>query len=285
MKLTERIRKVDQMGITLLAVFVSTVLSFGVFISYIYQGLTDISIRNADDYYGGYINSNGDGSLLMDILIVVLFATVLVTVVLALKKRQSRYLLFAIIIFLVSTPISQSYTICLANLVICIFGFVYLKRDEQDSQHGPNKAYLMTVVCTLYFLDAISCVVFLTNYVVNIIPKSASPDLSSNLSFKGDVPDWAYWGIEPPNTSVSTFDLIISVIPFILILIAVVCMFCAIRGRGRNRSRLGAAAFLLYLLYVMILYGELYSFIFAMAMPEALLSIYILIHREPLEEK
>ena len=282
MKLTERIRNYNQLEITLLAVFVSTLLSLGIVLSYIYQGFTGIYSNDSDEYYGAY-GANVDGSFPMDMLITVLLTAVLVTIALTIKKKQSRFLLLAIIFSIILIPISQSSIGYTLGVIICIFGFVYMKREERNPYYQPKKTYIETVAFSLYVLDAIFYGIPLVGYLIDVIPSSAAPDLSG--SFKGDAPDWVFWGLESGNPGVNIFDLIIGIAPFILFLTAAVFMYRAIRGRGYKWCRLAAASFLLYPFIFLSQYGEMGSFVLLFFMPEALLSIYLLFRRAPRMEE
>jgi hypothetical protein len=284
MKFTERIRSYNQLEITLLAVFVSTILSIGFSVWYIYWGLADIYTRNADEYYGGYIGPDGDGSFLMDVLLTVLLFAVLVVISLAIKKKQSRFLLMAMILLLIQIPLSQPSLSYVSSVFVCGFGYFYMKKEERDAQYQTKKSYLLTVIFYLYIIDAILCGGFLAGYLINVIPNMGTGDLSTNLPFQEDTPDWVSWGIGSTNTVFNIFDLIISIVPFILMITAVVFVYRGIRRRGHISSKLGAAAFLLYVLILELPYGEVDSLILALFLPEALLSLYLLIRREPRDE-
>lgn len=274
MKLMDRIRGFDQLQITLLAVLVSATISLGILAFYIYQGLTSDYFGYSDDYFEG--DPASYGNLVFDILAMVLIAAVIILISLAIKKRQSRFLLIAVIFMIISLYLSQSSYGFISSVIICSIAYYYLKKEERDTLYQQSKTYLVKVVFSVYIMDVIAYSIPFAVYLFDTTLSMNTIDLTS-YEFDGDVPDWMLWGAESTNAGINIFAFALYAIPFILVLIAAVFMYRAIRGQGNNSSKLGAALFLLYPLSSAILSGDLYSFFLALSSPEILLSIYILL--------
>lgn len=278
MKFKERIRSCDQLQITILTVLVSAVISLGILAFYIYQGLTSDYFGYSDDYFEGVPASYGN--LVFDILAAVFMAVVVFLIALAITKRQSRFLLAAVIFILTSIFLLQASYSFLSSVVICSFGYYYLKKEERDPNYQQSKRYLLKTAFSVYILDIIFYTIPLGGYLFDTIQSTVTPDLSG-YEIDGEVPDWVLWGTEPANAGVNVLELALIVIPFILLLIAAVFMYRAMKGQGNISSKLGATMFLLYPLTLTISWGELDSLVLALSLPEVLLSIYILFRREP----
>lgn len=274
MKLAERIRSYDQLQITLLAVLVSASITLANTVFYIYQGLTSDYFGYTDDYFES--NPAYYGNLVFDIFAIVLIVAAITLICLAVKKRQSRYLLIAAIFMITAVFLTQSSYGFISSVIICSIAYYYLKKEERDALYQQSKTYLVKAVFSVYIMDVIAYSIPFAVYLFDTTLSMNTIDLTS-YEFDGDVPDWMLWGAEPANAGINIFALALYVIPFILVLIAAVFMYRAIRGQGNNSSKLGAALFLLYPLASAISSGEPYSFILALSSPEMLLSIYLLL--------
>lgn len=280
MKIVERIPKLNQLEITLWAIFPYVFGSLGFNIYYIIQGRIWVSSGYSDYYYGNYFTANGDGSLLMDILLTVLLTAVLIVIGLAIRKRQRSFLLLAAAFLLISMPISQLYLGCVGSIIICIFGFFQMRKEQRNDDVEPKGKYILTVTLFIYLADAILVAVQLGNSLLAIGGQNTNPG-----GYESTVPDWLTWGTGATNTDVNFFFIIGSLLPSLLLLVTPLFMFLAISGRGYIWCRLAAIAFLLYAFFIMIPVGKLLFSGQTFFLPEALLSIYLLFRLEPKKAK
>lgn len=278
----ERIRQFDPVKTTLLATIPYQLWILFVLISYMVQGMSDVSSGYADAYWGNYYTGDAEGSLMMDIAGLISSFAALVAILLATWKKQAKSMLIAIACLLASIPFTQMLATNMTGIILCLFGYINLKKYPLGLSEAQHEKYIPTAMFICYSVNAVLSIIQEIWYFGDLLMSSPEPYFETiPYGFEGEaVPDWVTWGSNSGYTEISFINQISPMLIFLLITIAAIVMiYLGLRGRGSKLYRLGAGTYLSsYVLLCIILFVAMFNLLDVatiLAMPDVILSIWL----------
>jgi hypothetical protein len=278
----ERIRRLHPIHITLMSIVPFQLITLGIFIAYSVQGLIGLSNENASVYYGNYFSEDADGSLLIDLASIVLLIAGIVVIILSIRTNQSRFVISAVVLFVVTILCTQSLSNNMISILLCFFAYAHLKKYPAGLSERQRKRYIPTALFLCYLVGVIMIVFPLIGYYGDLIIDSTASEIEMVPDgFEGeDVPEWLLWGTNSESTDIPFINQIAPILIYLPIFAATIIMYFGLRGMNRALYRLASGSYLFYLIPLLFIYGqmfEMYEFVIFLALPQTILSIWLFI--------
>ncbi len=278
----EQIQRLNPINITLLSIIPYQLITLVILITYSVQGLIAVSKGSANAYYGYYISADADGSLTMDLANIILLIAGMLVIILAIRKKQSRFLILAVVLFAVPMLCTQSIENYVISIILCFFGYPHLKKYPSGLSEMQHEKYIPTALFLCYSVEAILAIFQLIGHFGDLIINNKASEFDTIPDgYEGeDASEWLWWGTNAGSTDISFINQIAPMLIYLLILAAVIIMYFGLRRENCQLYRLAASAYLLYIVPFFIIYismFQLYELVIFLVLPQTILSIWILV--------